>query len=49
MKHLAGLNSLVSDWNKLSNKVFSSLELLDLALMEQDQDLILNIKNIIRL
>ena len=45
MKHLAGLNSLVGDWNKLSDKVFSSLELLDLALMEEDQDLVLNIKS----
>ena len=45
MKHLAGLNSLVGGWNKLSDKVFSSLELLDLALMEEDQDLVLNIKS----
>lgn len=45
MKSLAALNSLVNDWKELKDKVLSSLELLDLAITENDQDLILNLKS----
>ena len=45
MKSLSALNSLVNDWKELKDKVNSSLELLDLAITENDQDLILNIKS----
>ena len=45
MKSLSALNSLVNSWKELKNKVNSSLELLDFAITENDQDLILNIKS----
>jgi len=45
MKSLAALNSLINDWTSLKDSVESSLELLNLAVAENDQDLIINIKS----
>ena len=45
MKSLAALNSLINDWKSLKDSVESSLELLNLAVAENDQDLIINIKS----
>jgi|TARA_B110000263_G_C15292224_1_gene503895 peptide chain release factor 2 len=45
MKNLAALNSLVNDWKTLKNEFDSYLELLDLATIENDQNLILNIQS----
>tara|TARA_Y100000996_G_scaffold414350_1_gene404962 strand:- start:6239 stop:7177 length:939 start_codon:yes stop_codon:yes gene_type:complete len=45
MKNLAAMSSLINDWKFLKDRVDSSLELLDLAIAENDQDLIINIKS----
>ena len=45
MKSLAALSSLINDWKSLKDSVESSLELLNLAVAENDQDLIINIKS----